>query len=283
MITEMVNRAVKTLAANAAWNTGRGYSNENQRMSAEILSGGRVAFLDRDRGLGGMIMGCYRGEVIGESESDPVTLAHFVMREYDAGRYNSGFYELERAGASFEETHALGTRLKAAAESMGRDGVRVPQPHEMPGISDAAVAVLGGYPATATVAELYDDDQEFADALKQLVGPSFEYPDFSYKTVGEVTKKIARENTQQSRWDAEAIAREKPQVAHLDSAVDQTHIGKVIGLTGSHVVLSLGRTALIVKQNDLSHVPENGAEVTVKFDGGKGSVVGRQAANDIER
>lgn len=49
-----------------------------------------------------------------------------------------------------------------------------------------AAAFLGSYDRYLPVKELYDEDEDFAAALKQLIGPDFEYPDWSHKTVGEV-------------------------------------------------------------------------------------------------
>lgn len=48
-----------------------------------------------------------------------------------------------------------------------------------------AVEVLEGIDPNATVAEVYDDDMTFR-AFSMLIGPDFEYPDWSHKTVGEV-------------------------------------------------------------------------------------------------
>ena len=40
------------------------------------------------------------------------------------------------------------------------------------------------------VCELYECDLHFADALVDLIGPNFEYPDWSHKTIGEVLEKF---------------------------------------------------------------------------------------------
>lgn len=52
-----------------------------------------------------------------------------------------------------------------------------------------AAAFLGSYGSCLLVEELYAEDEDFAAALTQLIGPDFEYPDWSHKTVGEVLEK----------------------------------------------------------------------------------------------
>lgn len=52
-----------------------------------------------------------------------------------------------------------------------------------------AAAFLGSYVSYLRVNELYNDDELFAEALRDLIGPDFEYPDWSHKTIGEVLEK----------------------------------------------------------------------------------------------
>lgn len=51
-------------------------------------------------------------------------------------------------------------------------------------------AFLGYYNPSVEISELYDEDDDFAVALSDLIGPDFEYPDWSHKTVGEVLEKF---------------------------------------------------------------------------------------------
>lgn len=53
-------------------------------------------------------------------------------------------------------------------------------------VAHAGKSVLATYPGDARVHELYDQDDKFADALRDVVGPDFEYPDHSHKTVAQV-------------------------------------------------------------------------------------------------
>lgn len=69
------------------------------------------------------------------------------------------------------------------------------------------------------------------------------------------------------------IANEKESFAFLRNLADQSYSGKVMGLTELHVVLSLGRTALIITQADIDKVPSMDDDVVVKFAGGKGVVL----------
>jgi hypothetical protein len=52
--------------------------------------------------------------------------------------------------------------------------------------------VVDDYLPFLTVAEIYDEDPEFASALNAMF-PGFEYPDFSHLTVEQVMKKFYRE------------------------------------------------------------------------------------------
>jgi hypothetical protein len=51
-----------------------------------------------------------------------------------------------------------------------------------------ALDVLRAYPGGKLVSDFYDNDQEFADAINGVFGDSFEYPDFSHRTVERVVK-----------------------------------------------------------------------------------------------
>lgn len=118
----MVNKAVRSGDVDAVWNTGRGYSEHNQRMSARLLPDGRVAFFDIDRHLDGILHQPFQTEGAGNAGVDPGKLASFVMTEYDHGRYNSGFYDLQRNGQSFESIDNLTSSMKDAAKSIDSDG-----------------------------------------------------------------------------------------------------------------------------------------------------------------
>ncbi len=52
-----------------------------------------------------------------------------------------------------------------------------------------AAAFLDGYSSYLLVEDLYDEDEDFASALNNLLGPDFEYPDWSHKTIKEVLEK----------------------------------------------------------------------------------------------
>lgn len=57
---------------------------------------------------------------------------------------------------------------------------------------DKARAVLSGY-GYQRVADLYDQNPEFASALRALAGPEFEYPDYSYLLVRQAISKADRQ------------------------------------------------------------------------------------------
>lgn len=56
----------------------------------------------------------------------------------------------------------------------------------------SAVSVLKRLPSNEKVSDLYDSDEQLANALRDLIGPSFEYPDWSHKTVGEILEQFER-------------------------------------------------------------------------------------------
>lgn len=55
-------------------------------------------------------------------------------------------------------------------------------------LKNFAKSYLSYYSPDLTVQELYDCDRNFAEALADLLGPGFEYPDWSHKTIGQVLK-----------------------------------------------------------------------------------------------
>lgn len=55
---------------------------------------------------------------------------------------------------------------------------------------EEAIDVLKYYPdQSQRLAEVYDDDEELREALGELF-PNFEYPDFSYKTLREISSQF---------------------------------------------------------------------------------------------
>jgi len=52
-----------------------------------------------------------------------------------------------------------------------------------------AKKVLARFAGNERVSDLYDDDEQFANAIRDLAGPDFEYPDFSHLTVSQASKK----------------------------------------------------------------------------------------------
>lgn len=86
-----------------------------------------------------------------------------------------------------------------------------------------------------------------------------------------------------SLFHAQKIASEKASFEQADSSIDKAYSGKVMGVTDCHVVLSLGRTALIVAQSDLDRVPVKDEEVSVTFKDGKGMVQPGKERDGVER
>lgn len=77
-----------------------------------------------------------------------------------------------------------------------------------------------------------------------------------------------REAIDLSSNDAEKIAAEKAMVEYANPYGTKVYDGKVMDVTGMHVVMSLGRAAVICDQRFLDRVPAKGEEVVVSFVGG---------------
>jgi hypothetical protein len=80
--------------------------------------------------------------------------------------------------------HLLPMARDAVAIAEGR-APGTEEPRSSIDVQADAKKVLSRYAPGEKVANLYDDDQDFADALRDLAGPDFEYPDFSWLTVRE--------------------------------------------------------------------------------------------------
>lgn len=87
-----------------------------------------------------------------------------------------------------------------------------------------------------------------------------------------VSRNVSISEMSASLTDAATIATQKESYTVADPSVDRHHEGKVLGVTDQHVVLSIGRAAVILAQEDIDKVPAIGDDVVVKFAGGKGSV-----------
>lgn len=55
----------------------------------------------------------------------------------------------------------------------------------------SAIVLLNTYNKKTKIADLYNDDDDFSSALTCLI-PDFEYPNFSYLTIGEVLSRIEK-------------------------------------------------------------------------------------------
>lgn len=69
---------------------------------------------------------------------------------------------------------------------------------------------------------------------------------------------------------AQKIGKQKELVIQADPAMGNKYEGKILGVTDQHVVVSLGRSALIVDKRDVDRVPAVEDNVKLAFAGGKG-------------
>lgn len=65
-------------------------------------------------------------------------------------------------------------------------------PESFEGKKQRAIAVLSQYSSDDKIADLYDHDQDFSGAIIDLFSPGFEYPDYSYLTIGQALAKAKR-------------------------------------------------------------------------------------------
>lgn len=84
---------------------------------------------------------------------------------------------------------------------------------------------------------------------------------------------LTNENLEPSRSEAEIIAKVKEKHTFVDAQFeDQSQVGKVMGVTDRHVVLSLGRSAMIYEKTMLDRVPAINDEVIISLKNGMGHV-----------
>lgn len=86
-----------------AWNTGNLYTAHGQRIAATLLIDHKIAFLDLDRGISG---------ILHERKPAHIGLKSFTNSEYRAGNYIDGLYIQNRPYAEAQELENL---LHAAA------------------------------------------------------------------------------------------------------------------------------------------------------------------------
>ncbi|WP_186214547.1 hypothetical protein [Burkholderia gladioli] len=70
-----------------------------------------------------------------------------------------------------------------------------------------ALNVLFDYDVSARLADLYDSNPELRAAVIDLIGPTFEYPDWAHQTMMSVIKQGVRVKQTEPDWLAEMIER----------------------------------------------------------------------------
>lgn len=87
-----------------------------------------------------------------------------------------------------------------------------------------------------------------------------------------VDNHISIGDVEESLADAKKIAQQKESFAVVDAGLDKKYSGKVLGITDHHVVVSLGRSALIVGKSDIDRVPMVDENIALNVSGGKGVI-----------
>ena len=134
--------------------------------------------------------------------------------------------------------------------------------HEIARIIDAAAdKILEGDLSPGSSISLRDFNGNNASVFRSAIDGVMNYDiPFAFEPFWEKASLTA----------AQKIAMDKGEFSVADPAQDKTHSGKVLGVTDHHVVVSLGRSALIVEKRDIDRVPAVEENVTLKFEGGKG-------------
>lgn len=79
--------------------------------------------------------------------------------------------------------------------------------------------------------------------------------------------------------DAEKIASEKGKLTVFDTSKNQSHQGKLIGVTDHHAVISLGRSAFIIERGPIN-IGDLGQNLKITFNGPKTSIATIREAKD---
>lgn len=117
--------------------------------------------------------------------------------------------EIVGALAVLGEDDPSAERVEQLQLQLGADGLPPDSPSEAIVQAVAAAQQLASARQTLShyadgdrVSDLYDSDDEFADALRTVAGPEFEYPDFSWMTVGQARRHAERSRSETMRVDA---------------------------------------------------------------------------------
>jgi hypothetical protein len=84
--------------------------------------------------------------------------------------------------------------------------------------------------------------------------------------------RLSAANMAASEAMAFSIGSSKQVCEHVDPDKNQRYEGSIMGITSHHMVMNLGRSALILNLDKLNCIPKPHEMVVVKFSGGKGSV-----------
>lgn len=157
---------------------------------------------------------------------------------------------------------SLYAALKAAGLEMGNHESDLYVP-----VTPESTAILAKYPTSKANATVFKSNIDGK--------PNYDVP-FAYEPFWQ----------KKSLFAAIKIASQKESYKTNGLVSDQTCSacsGIVMGLTDYHVVLSLGRTALIITQSDMDRVPAKDEEVSVTFKDGKGMVQPGKERGGVER
>ncbi|WP_157131263.1 hypothetical protein [Burkholderia pseudomallei] len=117
--------------------------------------------------------------------------------------------EIVGALAVLGEDDPSAERVEQLQLQLGADGLPPDSPSETIVKAVAAAQELASARQTLShyadgdrVSDLYDGDNDFADALRTVAGPGFEYPDFSWMTVGQARRHAERSRSETVRVDA---------------------------------------------------------------------------------
>lgn len=193
------------------------------------------------------------------SHLSPQALAELMQDVYDENGV-AGEFQFEEI--SPEEKQITFTR------SSVEDGEYILEKiHNGEEINDAVLTEVAGEQLLAELVG-FDGAKELLPIFQKI-----ENGDFILEGVEKLRPQVvAWVTNDQSYKDAEKIANEKGKLTVFDANKNQSHQGRLIGVTDHHAVISLGRSAFIIDRGPLN-VEDLGQDLKVTFNGPKTSIV----------
>jgi len=143
-------------------------------------------------------------------------------------------------------------------------------------------SVLAGLPGLSVAVIEYDKHTEKEDQIlvpqddgsKALAHGAIYVPELiNTQRLDELHGAVETKGLNDTSYEqAVKIACAKGRYSSPDEKTDSIYTGTVMGITGRHVVVSGGRSAVILEKSTLDVIPEKDKEAAILFRGGRGTV-----------